>query len=89
MIEDIKKDATARMQKCVDALKQSLTKLRTGREEEQHPSCPAASEIGHTLSGYGASAVLAYALLVMRGTGHAAAAVPVSQPAMADAVPAR
>jgi len=31
MIEDIKKDATARMQKCVDALKQSLTKLRTGR----------------------------------------------------------
>ena len=33
--------------------------------------------------------VLAYALLVMRGTNHAAAAVPVSQPAMADAVPAR
>jgi MFS family permease len=33
--------------------------------------------------------VLAYALLVMRGTDHAAAAVPVSQPAMADAVPAR
>ena len=32
--------------------------------------------------------VLAYALLVMRGTDHAAAAVPVSQPAMADAVPA-
>ena len=31
--------------------------------------------------------VLAYALLVMRGTDHAA--VPVSQPAMADAVPAR
>ena len=31
MIEDIKKDAAARMQKCVDALKQSLTKLRTGR----------------------------------------------------------
>jgi MFS family permease len=33
--------------------------------------------------------VLAYALLVMRGADHAAAAVPVSQPAMADAVPAR
>ena len=33
--------------------------------------------------------VLAYALLVLRGTDHAAAAVPVSQPAMADAVPAR
>jgi len=31
MIEDIKKDATARMQKCLDALKQSLVKLRTGR----------------------------------------------------------
>jgi hypothetical protein len=33
--------------------------------------------------------VLACALLVMRGAGDAAAAVPVSQPAMADAVPAR
>lgn len=31
MIEDIKKDATQRMQKSVDALKQTLTKLRTGR----------------------------------------------------------
>jgi ribosome recycling factor len=31
MIEDIKKDAAARMQKCVDVLKQALTKLRTGR----------------------------------------------------------
>lgn len=31
MIEDIKKDAVARMQKCLDALKQSLVKLRTGR----------------------------------------------------------
>jgi len=31
MIEDIKKDATQRMQKCVDVLKQALTKLRTGR----------------------------------------------------------
>ncbi|GAC1623047.1 MAG: ribosome recycling factor [Nevskia sp.] len=31
MIEDIKKDASARMQKTVDALKTSLTKLRTGR----------------------------------------------------------
>jgi predicted MFS family arabinose efflux permease len=34
-------------------------------------------------------AVLAYALLVLRGTDHAAAAIPVSQPAMAPAVPAR
>jgi hypothetical protein len=32
--------------------------------------------------------VLGYALLVMRGTGDAAAG-PASQPAMADAVPAR
>lgn len=31
MIEDIKKDATARMQKTVDGLRQSFTKLRTGR----------------------------------------------------------
>ncbi|MDR3416732.1 MAG: ribosome recycling factor [Nevskia sp.] len=31
MIDDIKKDATQRMQKCVDVLKQALTKLRTGR----------------------------------------------------------
>ena len=31
MIEDIKKDASARMQKTIDALKTSLTKLRTGR----------------------------------------------------------
>jgi hypothetical protein len=45
---------------CPDAAIETA-KLRTGREEEQHPSCPAASEIGHTLSGYGASAVLAYA----------------------------
>ncbi|MBA4286886.1 MAG: ribosome recycling factor [Xanthomonadaceae bacterium] len=31
MIEDIKKDATARMQKTVDGLKASFSKLRTGR----------------------------------------------------------
>jgi hypothetical protein len=39
----------------------AAAKLKTGREEERHPSCPAASEIGHTISGYGASAALAYA----------------------------
>ncbi len=39
----------------------AAAKLKTGREEELQPSCPAASEIGHTVSGYGASAVLAYA----------------------------
>ncbi|MGQ0618814.1 MAG: ribosome recycling factor [Panacagrimonas sp.] len=31
MINDIKKDATERMQKCVDSLKSALVKLRTGR----------------------------------------------------------
>ena len=31
MIEDIKKDAASRMAKSVDSLKQTLTKLRTGR----------------------------------------------------------
>ncbi len=31
MINDIKKDAQTRMQKCVDVLKTDLTKLRTGR----------------------------------------------------------
>ena len=31
MLEDLKKDATARMQKSLDSLKQGLTKLRTGR----------------------------------------------------------
>jgi ribosome recycling factor len=31
MIDDIKKDAGVRMQKCVDVLKQALVKLRTGR----------------------------------------------------------
>jgi hypothetical protein len=39
----------------------AAAKLKTGKEEESHPSCPAASEIGHTISGYGASAALAYA----------------------------
>jgi len=35
MIEDIKKDANERMQKCVLALRNELKKLRTGRA---HPS---------------------------------------------------
>jgi len=33
---------------------------KTGREEEASPSCPAASEVGHTLVGTGVGAVLAY-----------------------------
>jgi hypothetical protein len=39
----------------------AAAKAKSGREEERHPSCPGASEIGHTTSGFGASAVLAYA----------------------------
>ncbi len=45
---------------CPDAAIEAA-KRKTGREEERHPSCPAASSIGHTVSGYGASSVLAYA----------------------------
>jgi hypothetical protein len=33
---------------------------KTGAEEEANPSCPAASEVGHTLVGTGVGAVLAY-----------------------------
>jgi hypothetical protein len=36
-------------------------KAARGRAELEHPSCPAASEIGHTVSGYGLGPVLAYA----------------------------
>jgi hypothetical protein len=36
-------------------------KTRTGTEELQSPSCPAASQVGHTLAGYGVGATLAYA----------------------------
>ena len=35
MLDDLKKDATARMQKCVQAFQADLKKLRTGRA---HPS---------------------------------------------------
>ena len=31
MLEDVKKDATVRMQKCVAAFKEQLKKMRTGR----------------------------------------------------------
>ena len=36
-------------------------KQMSGVAEEEHPSCPAASEIGHTTAGYGVGGVLAYA----------------------------
>jgi hypothetical protein len=36
-------------------------KTHTGTEEENHPSCPAASQVGRTSAGYGVGPVLAYA----------------------------
>jgi hypothetical protein len=45
---------------CPDAAIEAA-KSRTGTAEEQHPSCPAASEVGHTTAGYGVGPVLAYA----------------------------
>jgi hypothetical protein len=39
----------------------SRTGPQGGQEELDHPSCPAASKIGHTLAGAGAGQVLAYA----------------------------
>jgi hypothetical protein len=39
----------------------ALAKSKTGTEELEHPSCPQASEIGTTYSGYGVGSVLAYA----------------------------
>lgn len=46
----------------------------TGTAEQEHPSCPAASEIGHTLAGYGLGGVLAYAPggLYLTGPWHGA-----------------
>jgi hypothetical protein len=38
-----------------------LAKQRTGAAEEAEPSCPTASEIGHTLVGAGVGSLLAYA----------------------------
>jgi hypothetical protein len=47
---------------------------RTGKEEERDPSCPAASSIGHTYTGYGVGPVLAYAPggLYLAGPFHGA-----------------
>jgi hypothetical protein len=46
----------------------------SGTAESEHPSCPAASEIGHTLAGYGLGGVLAYAPgnLYLTGPYHGA-----------------
>jgi hypothetical protein len=39
----------------------AAAKARSGLEELEAPSCPAASEIGHTVAGYGLGGVLDYA----------------------------
>ena len=39
----------------------AAARASTGRAEQAHPSCPAASEIGHTSAGYGVGQVLSYA----------------------------
>jgi hypothetical protein len=38
----------------------ALARTKTGAEEEASPSCPAASQLGHTLVGTGVGSVLAY-----------------------------
>jgi hypothetical protein len=45
-----------------------------GVAEEEHPSCPAASKIGHTTAGFGVGSVLAYApgALYLAGPYHGA-----------------
>ena len=47
---------------------------KTGAEEEANPSCPAASQIGHTLVGTGVGAVLAYVpgKIYLAGSFHGA-----------------
>ncbi len=49
-------------------------KRETGIAELEHPSCPAASEIGHTVAGYGLGGVLTYApgKLYLAGPYHGA-----------------
>lgn len=53
----------------IDAARQS-----SGTAELEHPSCPAASQVGHTLAGYGLGGVLAYAPggLYLTGPYHGA-----------------
>jgi hypothetical protein len=50
----------------------AAAKLKSGTEEAEHPSCPAASRIGHTVSGYGLGSDLAYATggLYLAGPYH-------------------
>jgi hypothetical protein len=57
------------------ALAKSRTGVHGGQEELEHPSCPAASEIGHSLAGAGVGQVLAYApgKLYLAGPYHGSA----------------
>jgi hypothetical protein len=52
----------------------AAAKGRTGTAEAKSPSCPAASEIGRTVAGYGVGSVLAYApgKLYLAGPYHGA-----------------
>jgi hypothetical protein len=58
---------------CPDAAIEAA-KLASGSEETAHPSCPAASQIGRTVSGFGVGSVLAYAPggLYLAGPFHGA-----------------
>ncbi|HET7590832.1 MAG TPA: hypothetical protein VFK14_11710 [Solirubrobacterales bacterium] len=58
---------------CSDAAIEAA-KHETGFGETAHPSCPAASEIGHTVAGYGLGSVLAFAPggLYLAGPFHGA-----------------
>jgi len=48
---------------------------RSGQEELERPSCPAASQIGHTVAGYGVGSALTYApgALYLAGSYHGSA----------------
>jgi hypothetical protein len=52
----------------------AAAKAKSGVEELEHPSCPAASEVGHTVTGYGLGGVLTYApgKLYLTGPYHGA-----------------
>jgi hypothetical protein len=69
---------------CPDAAIEAAKSL-SGTEELEHPSCPAASRIGHTVSGYGVGGVLAYAPggLFLAGPYHGA---PISTVAIDSAL---
>jgi hypothetical protein len=45
--------------KCSDAAI-ALAKTKRGFQEAQNPSCPASSQVGHTLTGYGVGSALTY-----------------------------